>query len=68
MEMKIRNINVHGTDCEVYEQEVVDWLFKRKVIYDCGDGHDLHLDPDHEFLLEEVEVLLSNELPENWTG
>lgn len=33
-------------------------LISRGAIYDCGDGHDMHLDPSHDWTVEDVEALL----------
>lgn len=33
-------------------------LCRRKLLYDCGDGHDLHLDPKGGWKDEEVEALV----------
>lgn len=34
-------------------------LLARGVVYDCGDGHDLHLTPDHNWDVLDVEAILT---------
>lgn len=33
-------------------------LMGLKILYPCGDGHDLHLDPDRLWELKDIEALL----------
>lgn len=33
-------------------------LIVRNLVYECGDGHDLHLTPDHEWDVDDVARLL----------
>lgn len=33
-------------------------LAAKKLVYDCGDGHDLHLEPDHDWTVDDVAAVL----------
>lgn len=41
----MRILNVLGKDFYLLEKDVA-LLYELKIVYDCGDGHDLHLDPE----------------------
>jgi hypothetical protein len=53
----MRTLSVHDVIYEMSE-EVAEQLLASEAIYECGDEHDLHLNPIHKFDLYEVETLL----------
>ena len=54
----MRYLEVGGVVNELTDEKA-EKLIGSGAIYPCGDEHDLHLNPDHSFTLEEVELLLS---------
>ena len=36
-----------------------DKLLESGAIYPCGEEHDLHLSPDHSYMMWEVEILMN---------
>lgn len=41
----MRILHVLGKELYLLEKDVA-LLYELKIVYDCGDGHDLHLDPE----------------------
>jgi hypothetical protein len=58
METDLRFLWVKDTEIEMSD-EVANELLNSGAIYPCGEDHDLHLSPDHNFTLGEVEMLLN---------
>jgi hypothetical protein len=54
----MRYLHVHNTEIEMTD-EVANKLLDSGALYLCGEDHDLHLKPDHNFTLGEVEMLLN---------
>lgn len=56
----MRCINVNNVSFEVTDEKAAK-LISSGAIYECGPeyGHDLHLNPEHQFSLVEVETLLT---------
>lgn len=54
---KQRLLNVQGRDYPLSRAGFIR-LVDQKLVYDCGDGHDLHLDVERDFSLQDVETIL----------
>lgn len=54
----MRHLNVNDIDYEITEENATK-LLNSGAIYECGEEHDLHLNPEHSFNLEEVEILMN---------
>ena len=49
---------IHVGDVEVLIAEAAAEPLLKDLLYECGDQHDLHLDPEHDWTLEDVERLM----------
>lgn len=54
------NVNIEGDHYLALPltDEAAARLAARGLVYDCGDGHDLHLTPDHDWDVDDVAALL----------
>lgn len=58
----MRKINIHGGEFEITD-EAATALIAAGSLYHCGDascGHDLHLTPDHEWSVDDIEAILTS--------
>lgn len=52
------HIGIEGRPIDISDSEA-EALIKDGVLYECGDGHDLHIDPDASADVEDLERLLT---------
>jgi hypothetical protein len=53
----MRILSVNNVKFELLD-DAAEELLASQALYPCGEEHDLHLNPEHKFTLEEVELLL----------
>ena len=54
----MRYLYVNSVQCEITDDNAQK-LLESGAIYPCGEDHDLHLSPDHSYMMWEVEILIN---------
>lgn len=54
----MRTLSVNDVSFEITEANA-EKLLESGAIYPCGEEHDLHLSPDHSYMMWEVEILMN---------
>lgn len=54
----MRTLSVNDVSFEITEANA-EKLLESDAIYECGEEHDLHLSPDHLYMMWEVEILMN---------